>query len=83
MGLVTSIDRGSLVTAKAVAEYLAVAESTVTRMARNNELPAVRVRCAGRKGLWRFRMADIEAWVDSQVDKVSAPPAEAGRKATA
>jgi excisionase family DNA binding protein len=47
-----------------VARYLNIAESTVQRLARRNELPCRRAMTTGKP--YRFRPADIEAWATSQ-----------------
>ncbi len=46
---------------------LEVADKTVYTMAQQGETPAFKVR-----GQWRFRRADTDAWMGSQVPKVSA-----------
>ena len=48
-------------TVRQVAEYLAVNERTVYRMAERGELPAFKVGDA-----WRFRREDIDAWIARQ-----------------
>ena len=52
-------------TVRHVAEYLNVNERTVYRMAEQGELPAFKVR-----DTWRFRQADIEAWIEKQKARV-------------
>jgi excisionase family DNA binding protein len=47
-----------------VAEYLSIAESTVQRLARNNEIPWRRAMTTGKP--YRFRPADIAAWATEQ-----------------
>jgi excisionase family DNA binding protein len=44
------------------AAYLGIHEKTVIRMARNLDLPAIRL---GKH--WRFRVEDLTAWVAGQV----------------
>lgn len=68
MGSLTSIERGPLVGAKEVAEYLHVGEATVLRMARKNAIPSHRVGCGTRSALWRFRLSEIDEWLASQQD---------------
>ena len=48
-------------TVREVAAYLNVNEKTVYRLAQRQELPAFKVA-----GAWRFRRADIDAWIDHQ-----------------
>jgi excisionase family DNA binding protein len=47
-----------------VASYLNVAESTVQRLARTDQLPWRRAMTTGKP--YRFRPADIEAWATEQ-----------------
>lgn len=49
-----------------VAALLKVADKTVYTMAQQGELPAFKVR-----GQWRFRRADIDAWMASQVARTT------------
>ena len=58
-----SID-GSILTIKEVAEYLKVNERTVYRLAGAKKIPAFKVG-----GTWRFRTADIDAWIAAQSQK--------------
>jgi excisionase family DNA binding protein len=64
---------------KAVARYLKLTERTVYEKARRGALPALRVG-----GRWRFRQADIEAWLDAQAaarpDRYAAPGAPSGAR---
>lgn len=50
------------------ATYLGVHEKTVIKMARNQQLPALRL---GK--LWRFRPADLVSWTASQVNPTCQP----------
>ena len=51
-----------LMTPEELAAYLKVNRRTVYRMLETNELPfAFKV-----KGSWRFKQADIKAWIESQ-----------------
>jgi excisionase family DNA binding protein len=57
-----------LLTADELAQFLKLACRTVYRMLEAGELPfALKV-----KGSWRFRMSDVEKWLESQ--KVSPEP---------
>ena len=51
----------SFLTTDEVLEYLKVNSRTVYRLIRSGRLPAVRI---GRQ--WRFRRADLDAWLDAQ-----------------
>jgi len=48
-------------TVREVAAFLNVHEKTVYRLAQRRELPAFKVA-----GAWRFRRADIDAWIERQ-----------------
>lgn len=50
-----------------LALYLKVDEKTVYRLAKRRELPGFKVA-----GTWRFKQADIEAWIEQR----KAQPAE-------
>jgi len=50
-------------TLKEVAELLKLSERTVYRLAKDGELRGFKPR----GGAWRFRRADVEAWVDEQI----------------
>ena len=50
-----------LLDAEEVAHYLGLHQVTVSRFARQGKLPGFKV---GRE--WRFRAADIKAWVEAQ-----------------
>ena len=58
-----------ILTLPEVALLLKVAEKTVYTMAQRGELPAFKVG-----GQWRFRRADLDAWIDA---KLGAPTATA------
>jgi excisionase family DNA binding protein len=59
----------TFLTTEEVLEYLQVNLRTVYRLIKAGKIPAVRV---GRQ--WRFRKRDIDAWLDSQRARGSAPP---------
>lgn len=48
-------------TVRDVAGYLNVDEKTVYRLAKRGELPGFKVA-----GSWRFKRADLDAWIDQQ-----------------
>ena len=50
-----------ILTVQEVATLLKVADKTVYTMAQKGEIPAFKVR-----GQWRFRRADIDAWIQEQ-----------------
>ncbi len=54
-------EEGSILTIKDVAGYLKVNERTIYRLAAAKKLPAFKVGT-----VWRFKKADIEAWIASQ-----------------
>jgi len=49
-------------TAQNAADFLQIHVRTVTRMAKNGELPAFRIGTH-----WRFRPSDLDAWMRSRV----------------
>ena len=51
----------SFLTTEEVLAYLNTTPRTIYRLIRSGELPAMRV---GRQ--WRFRRADLDAWVERQ-----------------
>ncbi|MDE2102771.1 MAG: helix-turn-helix domain-containing protein [Patescibacteria group bacterium] len=68
MGDVTSIAKYDepLVKPEVVAEFLGVEVNSVLRMARNKQIPALKVGPGGK--LWRFRMSDIKEWVNERAE---------------
>jgi len=50
-----------ILTVKEVAVYLKLAEKTAYRLAAQGKLPGFKVG-----GSWRFRKADIQAWIEQQ-----------------
>jgi len=52
---------------KEVAALLRVAEKTAYTLAQTGELPGFKVG-----GQWRFRVRDIEAWIDAQTRRTTA-----------
>jgi len=61
----------TFLTTEEVLEYLQVNLRTVYRLIKAGKLPAVRV---GRQ--WRFRKADLDAWLDSQRPRGTRPAGE-------
>jgi excisionase family DNA binding protein len=61
----------TFLTTEEVLEYLQVNLRTVYRLIKAGKLPAVRV---GRQ--WRFRKADLDAWLDSQRPRGTQAPGE-------
>ena len=51
-------DLDALLTVESVAHLFMVSSTTIRNWAKNGQLPAIKI---GR--LWRFRRADVEAWV--------------------
>ena len=64
-------------TTEEVLEYLQVNLRTVYRLIKAGKIPAVRV---GRQ--WRFRKADIDAWLESQRPRASRPSTSAAPRHT-
>jgi|TARA_R110002167_G_scaffold366428_1_gene596652 excisionase family DNA binding protein len=50
-----------IMTLKEVAQYLKLTEKTAYRLAANKKLPGFKVG-----GSWRFKMSDLEAWIEEQ-----------------
>jgi excisionase family DNA binding protein len=50
-----------ILTLPEVAELLRIAEKTVYSLAQRSEIPAFKVG-----GQWRFKQADINAWIEKQ-----------------
>lgn len=48
-----------ILTLKELAEYLKLTEKTAYRLAAEGKLPGFKVG-----GSWRFKLLDIEAWID-------------------
>ena len=61
----TTTNEGEILTIKQVAEFLKVTERTIYRLAAAKKIPAFKVG-----GTWRFRTADIDAWIAAQSQKV-------------
>lgn len=57
-------DTGEIFTLDEVAAYLKVGKRTVYRLAATKKIPAFKVG-----GMWRFRQADIDAWIAAQSEK--------------
>jgi excisionase family DNA binding protein len=55
-----------ILTLPEVAQLLKVAEKTVYTMAQKGQLPAFKVG-----GQWRFRRADLDAWIDAKTRRAS------------
>jgi excisionase family DNA binding protein len=51
-------------TLKEVAQYLKLTEKTAYRLAAEKKLPGFKVG-----GSWRFKMSDLEAWIEEQKSK--------------
>ncbi|HMN12195.1 MAG TPA: helix-turn-helix domain-containing protein [Bellilinea sp.] len=57
-----SVLNGEVLTLKEVAAYLKVDDRTIYRLAASKKIPAFKVG-----GTWRFRKADIDEWIEAQV----------------
>ena len=55
-------DLSPFLTTEEGASYLRIHPRTLARMARLGEIPGLQI---GRQ--WRFRRADLDAWVDSKI----------------
>lgn len=66
-----------LLTVKQAAEYLAVSDDTIYRLARRHQIPCIKV---GK--LYRFTKESIDAWITQSTVPVTAPetPPERGPK---
>ena len=53
-----------ILTLKELAAYLKLTEKTAYRLAAEGRLPGFKVG-----GSWRFKLVDIEAWIDQQKRK--------------
>ncbi len=53
-----------IMTVREVAEFLKVTERTIYRLASEGEIPSFKVG-----GSWRFRRADLAAWMAKQSDR--------------
>lgn len=50
---------------KALAEYLKVSESTISKMVSNKQIPHFKIQ-AGQSGAVRFRQREIDKWIQRQ-----------------
>ena len=62
-----------VLTLKEVAALLKIAERTAYSMMQAGELPGFKVG-----GQWRFKRADIEAWIEKQKEDAGTQPARGG-----
>lgn len=62
-----------ILTIREVASLLKIGEKTAYTMAQAGDLPGFKVR-----GQWRFRRADLDAWIRDQVEHSKAGPGETG-----
>ncbi|MDQ2043315.1 helix-turn-helix domain-containing protein [Pseudoalteromonas sp. 20-92] len=53
-----------ILTLKEVAQYLKLTEKTAYRLAAEKKFPGFKVG-----GSWRFKMSDLEAWIEEQKSK--------------
>ncbi len=53
-----------IMTLKEVAAYLKLTEKTAYRLSAEKKLPGFKVG-----GSWRFKLSDLEAWIEQQKDK--------------
>ena len=61
----TTTNEGEILTIKQVAVFLKVTERTIYRLAAAKKIPGFKVG-----GTWRFRTADIDAWIAAQSQNV-------------
>lgn len=71
------MEKDAILTVRDVAELLKIGQKTAYTMVQQGVLPAFRVR-----GQWRFRRADIEAWIAKQVTAAAEEPRTAEAKTT-
>ncbi|WP_086134582.1 methylation-associated defense system helix-turn-helix domain-containing protein MAD1 [Methylocaldum sp. SAD2] len=64
-----------ILTINEVAEYLKVNERTIYRLAANGEIPAFKVGNS-----WRFKRAELEAWIAAKQSDRRATGAEGDQK---
>ena len=57
-----------ILTIREVAALLKIGEKTTYTMAQSGDLPGFKVR-----GQWRFRRADLDTWIQRQVDAAATP----------
>lgn len=55
-----------IMTVKEVAAYLKITEKTAYRLAAEGKIPGFKVG-----GAWRFRLGEIESWIEIQSNKAS------------
>ena len=65
--------REDILTIKEVAEYLKVTDRTLYRLAQEGKIPAFKVGAS-----WRFKRADIDAWIEAQKPNTSRPDKSGG-----
>lgn len=53
-----------IMTLKEVAEYLKLTDKTAYRLAAEKKLPGFKIG-----GSWRFKMTDLDAWIEAQKNK--------------
>jgi len=56
-----------ILTIRDVAALLKIGEKTAYTMAQDGDLPGFKIR-----GQWRFRRADLDAWISEQVEQARA-----------
>lgn len=67
-------DSNSLLNVQQVADYLQLNLSTVYQWAQQSRLPAIKLG-----GRWRFRRADLDAWLEAQTRRPE--PGDRGQEA--
>jgi len=71
------MENDAILTVREVAELLKIGQKTAYTMVQQGVLPAFRVR-----GQWRFRRADIDAWIARQVTAAAEEPRKTESQAT-
>ena len=64
-----------ILTIRDVAALLKIGEKTSYTMAQSGDLPGFKVR-----GQWRFRRADLDAWIRPQVEQAKAERDDGGEE---
>ena len=70
------MEKDAVLTVRELAELLNAGQKTVYTMVQQRVLPAFRVR-----GQWRFRRADIDAWIAKQTTAAADEPRRTESKA--
>ncbi|MGA7461199.1 MAG: helix-turn-helix domain-containing protein [Candidatus Korobacteraceae bacterium] len=67
------------VDADTAADFLAVKKATLLDRARRGEVPA-HPWGDGTRRMWRFRLSELESWINQQINKAKREPVEHRRR---